>query len=357
MGRIFIGFGGPKTESKNYDGGKISCWSLATSSLESFIDEVKKVIPPINDNITDENYFGGGHKANFGLGIKEIWGKVSWGILIQDDAARSYTDLYERALFLINVFSPSFLYPIFYVSHLGAHRISYDHYPYANMFGWPADIRYHNQNQFEKFAAENLELFFNNLLPQSIYVSNSADRLRDWTREEWSIFAAAILFEGLKTYDSSKSPFLWQREAADISAIAEALCVEEKEELRYRLGKRCSVLVESAHFNNVEGDIKKLYTLRSEFVHGKFGNRIRKGNKGGSWGWDETLLEDFEFLERQVKLIRFLFAGYLKLKSESDLLGGYGTVQSMLETAIIDTNLRARVNSSTQAIFALMPEI
>ncbi len=355
MKKVFLAFSGIRgkaTNGTNYSGNTLSCWRLNHPTVSEFITAIKKEIPP-HPNIKDDFYETTDSNASFGL-TEALWADALWGILVIDKSGDSYTDLFDRALFLANIFSPDFLYPIFYISDFGVHKVGHTKKLLENK----AHARFHNQDKFSLFATKNADDFFELLLEPAGYASTSADRSRNWDREGWRIFAASILFDGLKQYDNSKTLFSWQREAADMSAIYEALCVPETGSIKYRLQKRGPILLEPLGLEEIEDDLGYLYNLRSDFVHGSFGDRLSKDNKNGSWGWDESITKDFDFLGKQSRIIRFSFAGYLKLKNElGTRFNPHKDVVSILEKAILNVPIRNNLHASVREIYSLMSPV
>src|SRR5713226_10040069 len=133
MGKdIFIAFTGPKIEqsaaiqeiSPGYE-----CWNLMAFQMDEFLSSVQKRIPPMNDNVL-MNYTRGASAASSPFGIGgEDYAKCSWGLLLPDLVPDALGNGYAEILFLLNLYSPRFLNPLFYLSDFGVYRPDHvEHY-------------------------------------------------------------------------------------------------------------------------------------------------------------------------------------------------------------------------------------
>lgn len=260
------------------------CWNLKKFTRESFIDVIQKRILPINQNVLKNYKREDTHYDMFGIN-EEQFGQCSWGLLIPDSITeQSFND--RETLFLINLYSPHFLYPAFHVSRFGIQRFSH---------GKPSIVYSNWQNQADIFGTEAFVLFFKNMLLQAQYSMWNRYYVQNWDKEDWRLFAASFLFTGLKEYDNSKNAFDWQRESADMATILEALFTAEdmqKEEIGYRLRKRIAVVL-SSRFPAIEKEMKDLYKDRSSFVHGSFFNEAVGSGKDDT---NDMPLPDFDKL-------------------------------------------------------------
>jgi hypothetical protein len=76
-------------------------------------------------------------------------------------------------------------------------------------------------------------------------VRQDANRVAQWSPEDWRLFLAALLFSGLQEYANGKGSYGWQRESAQMSAILKAMFTADdshNEEVGYRIRKRLAVL-------------------------------------------------------------------------------------------------------------------
>lgn|GEM_PF-1035817 len=352
---ILIGFLGPdiKQDEKVFDIGQgYECWNLKKFTLDEFIDALKEKIPPINDNVL----------RNYKLTEKsiDIWGiteedfsKCSWALFIPDCISDAVTEGYSEALFLLNLFSPSFLYPFFYVEDMGITR------PTINRRGsWMYTSSWHEQNQAHLFKTDNFVNFFKTLIEESGYGSWMLYRAQQWEKEDWRLFVACRFFSNLKDYDDGRDPFEWQRESAEMGATLESLFTSgdnTKDEIVYRLTKRISAIM-SGIFPDIEKDIKDLYKQRSAFVHGDFFNQIAKESQHS---FNNIPSIDFDVLMKQREYVRWALTIYLflfkKLKTEPGNYPPVKNVLQLIEGSIIDTSLREKLLQDIDFIVQVLP--
>jgi hypothetical protein len=82
-------------------------------------------------------------------------------------------------------------------------------------------------------------------LPLAQYGTWDANRVAQWSPEDWRLFLAALLFSGLQVYENGKGSYGWQRESADMSALLKALFTADDPhnvEVGYRIRKRLAML-------------------------------------------------------------------------------------------------------------------
>lgn len=319
------------------------CWNLNKLSRDEFIEAIKKKIAPVNKNVL-KNYQ-----------IEKQYEESSWGLLIPDRPNDVLTDSYAETISLLNLYSSEFLYPIFYISRLGAVRP-----PSQSRFGVRSR---HTQNQSHIFKKEKFASFFKTLLPQARYGNWQSDRVEKWGLEDWRLFVANSLFSGLIQYDGIKNIFGWQRESADLAVILEALFTagdSQNEEIGYRLRKRVAVLL-SWKIENIEAEVKDLYSERSAFVHGSFFAQIAKDSRRNN---NQLPSVNFSRLHDQKEFVRLALVAYLHLarlieEKPAEYMdpstGKNPTTMSVLERAIIDIKLRNKIVKETRALFFLMP--
>lgn len=349
--KIFLAFIGKEIEQEENifeieDG--YECWNLKKFNLDDFIKILKERIPPINDKVLN-NYKERKDNHLFGIN-EESFKKCSWGLLIPDSLDDVNGENYSETNFLINLYSPTFLYPVFYVFDFGIRRPRND----------KPTIQFScSQNQSQIFKTKEFVAFFKNMLPQAQYRGWQFYRAQKWNEEDWRLLVASMLYSGLKDYDNNKDFFGWQRESADMAAILESLFTAgdtHNEEVGYRLRKRVAVLL-SPRFPSIENDIKELYKQRSAFVHGSFFAQIAKESKKAL---HKLPIPDISLLYKQKEYVRWALVGYLHLaqciKLESNDFGDAGKVIEVLERAIIDIELRRKLTIEAERVFSWMPE-
>jgi len=351
---IFLAFAGSDV-SKEPDavteiGDGYECWNLTKFTRASFVAALKEKIPPINNNVL-RNYEVEDGSDRYGI-TEEKFKKCSWGLLIPDCLDDAVVDAHAETIFLLNLYSPSFLYPVFRAGDMGIITEQYDSLSNLNVY-FPLS------NQFEFFKKKEFVTFFKLLLPQSQYGTWLLPRIQTWKEEDWRLFVAALLYSGLKEYDNRKTSFGWQRESADMATILESLFTagdSRNEEVTYRLRKRMAVLL-STKFSSIEDDIKDLYGARSDFVHGRFFQQIAKDSKQS---YNNLPTPDFSVLYNQKERVRLALVAYMYLadivKKNPDGFGGQTSLMKILEKAIIDIPLRNKISEEVGKIFALVPE-
>ncbi|HEY4505806.1 MAG TPA: hypothetical protein VJG67_03905 [Candidatus Paceibacterota bacterium] len=323
------------------------CWDLKKFTFDEFVEEIKNKIPPVNAKVLRNYKLESETVGIFGITEKQ-YEKASWGLLIPDTIEEGGFG-YAETMFLLNLYSPNFLYPLFYVNDMGIARQKFDKDPF---------IYFHTQDH-SIFSTKQFVVFYKTLFEQSKYGSWHLDRIQSWDKEDWRLFVAALLFTGLKDYENSKSSFGWQRESAEMTTILEALFTADdsrNEEVIYRLCKRIAVLLHW-QFPDIEKEIKKeLYKSRSDFVHGAFFLQIAKESPGAN---NNIPTPDFNLLYKHKEYVRFAFVAYLHLailiKRSPAEYKKHKTVMGALEESIIDTELREKIIKQVQALFALMP--
>lgn len=321
------------------------CWNLKKFNLNTFIVALKIKIPPINHTVEMRNYKNEGESLYI-CGLNEDqYKKCSWGLLIPDSLGDS------EALFLLNLYSPSFLYPVFYASDFGITRLTYNK---------PIGRFAHTQNQSSIFKTEKFVSFFKILFSQGMYGVWQLDRIKKWDNEDWRLFAASYLYKGLEEYDNSKNSFGWQRESADMASILEALFTagdSSNEEVGYRLRKRIASFL-SHRFPGIEKDVKELYKQRSDFVHGSFFAQIAKKSKHDSGVIPHP---DFSLLYSYKEYVRWALVAYLYLakliRDNPPYFNDNKSFILALEESIINIELRKKIVDAVDRLFSFMPII
>jgi len=350
---IFFAFTGPKViqESGAHQiAPDYECWNLAKFSLEGFISAIRGRIPPINTNVL-RNYERkpGDADDSFGL-YEEQYEKCSWGLLLPDRVPGALGDGYADILFLLNLYSPRFLYPVFYVTDFGISRP--DHHKSYLLY-------FHDQNQADRFRREQFVRFYEALISESVYACWQADRMALWNEEDWRLFVACLLFTELKTIENSKEVFTWRRESANMVTILESLLTAKGSyvaKVGRKVKQRISTLLGRQLTAN-QRDIEELYQQRHDFVHGSFFLQTKNEIKIQG-GFAQLPSPPFPFLYAQKELIRHALVAYLYLSKvrrlrQADFVGCKNVID-ILEKSIIDVGLRARVSQHAEAIFNLL---
>lgn len=322
------------------------CWDLKKFTLDEFVEELKEKIPPVNNNVLRNYKIEAGSRDPYGLTEKQFE-QCSWGLLIPDTLEEGgFGD--TETMSLLNLYSPTFLYPAFFVNDMGINRRTSHKDPF---------IYFHTQNG-KIFQKKEFVTFYKKLFEQTKYGELNSDRIQTWDKEDWRLFVALSLYSGLKDYENIKSPLGWQRETAEMATILEALFTADdskNEEVMYRLGKRIAALL-SWKFPSIEKDIKKeLYKARSDFVHGSYFIQIAKESPNA---FNNIPIPDFHLLYKHKEYVRVAVVAYLNLAKiiKEGGIDGVKSVMDALEQSIINVPLREKLIKETQELFALMPE-
>lgn len=257
-------------------------------------------------------------------------------------------DGYPEHLFLLNLYSPQFLYPIFYATEMGLWRP--DHKKQTVLYS-------RHQQQSARFKREEFARYHQALIAESGYGSWNAYRMTKWDKEGWRLYGACLLYVGLQEYENSKQFVTWPRESADMATILEALFTagtDDNTEVGYKLRKRAAALLASQE-PGVEREIKMLYKERSSFVHGSFFQRIAKQVKIAD-GIGQLPLPPFADLYRQKECVRKALVAYLylnQIRHSTAEFGRFGSVIEILEEAIMNLDMRERVRRHVESILSL----
>ena len=354
MQYVFIAFYGWNEPEMKQDekiftiSGDFECWNLKKFSTEEFIDQIKTKIPPVNDNVL-RNYLSSESSTE---GISEgLYKKCLWGILLPTADGDQFLTGYKKALSLINLFSPKFMSPAFYVTNFGIQKV-----PETKQIDSPPN----DHQGYELFKNQNFADFYDLMYEQMNYFTWMRDIVLSWQDEDWRLFMAASFYEGLKEYDKGKSVYTWQRESADMATLLEKLFTAgdtQNEEIGYRLRKRISCLI-GWKITDIEDGIKALYKDRSEFIHGAYYKKILRGMRRNQNDNAMPPSPDFEKLYKTKEYIRIIFVAYLyasKIKNGDEELKQYSSIQGILEESIINIELRNKLINLIKPVIELLP--
>ena len=284
------------------------------------------------------------------FGITEThFAESSWGLMIPIPPGDGGMFSYGETIFLLELYSALFMYPLFYGTDFGIGREQYTmNVPIALRFPRRPDI----------FKRPEFIQFFEMLSPQAQYGTWQRDRAQHWTAEDWRLFTAVFLFRGLREYDQGKSAFGWQRESADMACVLEALFTAEDittRQIGARLRNRIAALL-SGPFPTIEDDVKALYQQRSEFVHGSFFTQIGTDSKK----WDHGLpIPDYLILESQRERVRWALVAYLHLsqlhRKSPERYDHKLKIIDVLEASGSHEHLRKTMLEDLEPLFALLP--
>ena len=263
---IFIAFTGPGIDQaepvcKIADG--YECWNLKTFDLDGFIASVQSRIPPVNENVLGNYKLAPGAPQDPFAITDGQYGAAAWGLLLPHDIPEVIVDGYGETLFLLNLYSPRFLYPCFYVTDLGIWRRDY---------GKRREIYFHAQQQSARFRREEFVKYHQMLKSEAGYGSWNAYRMKCWSTEDWRLLLASILYVGLQDCENSKEFITWPREAADMATILETLFTagtDDNSEVGYKLRKRAAALVAFRQPGRRTGNqdpVQRTQFLRAWFV-------------------------------------------------------------------------------------------
>jgi hypothetical protein len=346
--KIFLAFTGPEINQEMdileiHDG--YEYWDLKKFTLKDFVKKIKTRIPPAHSGIPEKNYSTDQISNPWGITEKH-YEQCSWGLFLPETIEDSYSAANET-LFLLNLYSPMFMYPHFAVNDIGITRLEHKK-EYFN---------YWHYQDAKPFLKKDFVTFYKKLLPQSVYSIWEYNRVQNWDKEDWRLFVASNLFLGLKDYENSKHSFEWQRESAEIATILESLFTAgdtQNEEVIYRLKKRISIILYK-HFPEIEKELKTLYKARCSFVHGSFFSEIAKKSKS-----DDIPVPDFNMLYKHKECARWALIGYLYLanitKNDTNKYQGKNVMQ-LIEESILNVELRKTISEDVENIFTLLPPL
>lgn len=355
MNYLFIAFygwpGSPIDQTKPvcHIDGDFEVWNLRKFSDEEFIGAIKDKIPPANKNLL-KNYVIA-DKSSEGINKKQ-YSQCLWGILVPNPCEHWLG--YKKALSILNLFSIKYMYPAFFVTNWGIRKVSEFK---------ETGVRPNNNQGYEQFKTPNFVSFYKEMVEQMKYFVWDRNDALAWTEEDWRLFMASSFYDGLQKYETSKTFYTWQRESADMATLLETLFTagdSQNEEIGYRLRKRVGSLIQWK-FNDIERELKDLYTDRCQFVHGSCYKGIIKAMKKNKYDNAMPPPSDFEKLYKTKERIRFIFVAYLYLhkvivsRSEK-LFMTYKNVQEALEEAILNTELRTKIIEVVKPIVELPPE-
>ena len=101
------------------------CWNLKKFTLDDLIIVLKKKIPLINKNVLRNYKLNTRRNDMFGITEKE-YEECSWALLLPDGLNGSNLGNYSEIIFLLNLYSSKFLYPLFYGSHFGIMQVAHE---------------------------------------------------------------------------------------------------------------------------------------------------------------------------------------------------------------------------------------
>lgn len=308
---FFIAFSGRPNKSqrkKTRVSKEISIWNLKKFTKKELIKEFQKKIPLLS-HLKSKNCY------KFDFIPKNV--QLTWGILIEDTFWKDNILNNSELLAICNLFSDTFLNPLFTVIDLGIQ-------PLEILKGFKQN-NYWEQNKYEIFAHENFQKFYNQLKTEKEYFVWYVDYIENWIKqpddlikkENWRIFLAYSLFKDLEKYDYGKKPYTHLKEVVDIATILELLLTKKNENggIKENLAKRSHALLGRA-FKNIETEIKNLYKERSKFAHGSHYIEIAINAKLGANGTYIFPGIDFEKLKKYRTYLRLTLIIYIFLNKE-----------------------------------------
>jgi len=222
-------------------------------------------------------------------------------------------------------------------------------------------MQFHGEDK--KFTNKFFLKFYNLLTPEIIGTNWHADEVLKWTREQWRLSIACLLFIELEKYQRSKRPMTWQKECAEMVTLYETLLSRFKNDNgRYKIIQRIQILLSEDYkhdFKEVKKNLTSLFDYRNEFVHGSFFDRLKKETKSYP---DRTQMAqlpnvDFSFLEDQTEILRKTFIAFIYLekkfkKIKSTKLKGL-SVPEIVNLGIMDTTMRKKIQKYCKEILSL----
>ncbi len=267
---------------------------------------------------------------------------------------KDYLDGRYESIFTVNLFSELNLPVMFYVQQLG---ITVE----------KRNLPIHEKAQFhgedKKFLNSKFTRFYKAMFPALIGVRWQAYEVTKWSREDWRISVACLLFGELAKYQRSKEIMTWQAECADIVSFYEALLSRKSNDNgHYRIGQKIEVLLGQYYKKELPGmrrDLGELFEARNDFVHGSFFDRLKKLTQTYPDNQDMAQLPivDFHFLETQSRTAKQVLVTFLYLKKalSSGRFRNQMTVPEFIHSGIMDIKIRRIIQAHTKDILKLMP--
>lgn len=350
MKKIFLAFPGYQVgiTQKIKKIGEFEFWNLEKINETEFIELIQAKIRPLNKNVR-KNYYTISSEENYKKSYKES----TWGMLLPDYSKDNLGSKYE-SLFVTNLFSDLALPVTFYVSGIG---VMIEKTKIDNL----KKMQFHGEDK--KFTNKFFLKFYNLLTPEIIGTNWHADEVLKWTREQWRLSIACLLFIELEKYQRSKSPMTWQKECAEIVTLYETLLSRFKNDNgRYKIIQRIQILLSEDYkhdFKEVKKNLTSLFDYRNEFVHGSFFDRLKKETKSYPDSTQMAQLPnvDFSFLEDQTEILRKTFITFIYLekkfkKIKSTKLKSL-SVPEIVNLGIMDTAMRKKIQKYCKEILSL----
>lgn len=311
-----------------------------------FVSELKTAIPSANQNITDKDYlngFGRRHDDTRPV-MPQIYEKCSWGLLLPtvSDPHR-IAGGEDQYLFILNLFSPAFLHPLFIGTEAGLTDRS-SLLPRFWMAGMSGD-----QDQADKFKNPNFPNFYKAMLSLGRFFYSSTDDMDKWTNENAILAMACILFDDLKKYHS-KSPYMYHREYLDMCVILETMLMQQREPFNaLNISNRANVLL-GQRYPDSKSCFAEIYHERNGFVHGKTFKEMKRYSMDNMYSDSTIAYNDhhFKLTTKAQGYLRRLLAAYLyvyKRKKSYPRLGNALNLK-LISKAAGNLYLRKRVKAS-----------
>jgi hypothetical protein len=348
MQKIFLAFPGYQVtlREKIRAIGGFEFWNLEKISEDEFIKLIQERIKPFNKNVR-KNYFSTHSEDDY----RRAYKKSSWGMLLPNYyRSKDYLEGRWESLFAVNLFSQYDLPVTFCVQRLG---ISVENTPFEK-------AQFHSEDK--RFQSTKFFKFYKEIFPTLIGVRWQAYDVAKWGREDWRLYAACLLFQGLTKYQKSTQLMTWQAECADIVSFYETLLSRKKNDNgRYKIGQKIEVML-GGHYRksltNIQDGLTELFESRNEFVHGSFFERLKTSTKNhpGQPHMAQLPMVDFGFLTTQSKIAKQVMVAYLYLmkKFATKRAGVQKTVPEIIHSGIMDVKMRVKIRRATGEILRLM---
>jgi len=391
---VFRGYKNTQLRKKHVIATGIECWNLRKMKFDEFISEISTAIAPRNPSMTEASYLQDHHfritsaHENDINKIKAAWKPyyelASWGLLIKiktNSWAKKVnhhirfpiTDQYleDNALFLINLFSPYFLHPIFIVNDMGFHSSDI---PYGEL-----KVSLQDQQQAPAFKSQNFVKFLNelsrmdytfyNLLSLEVTGTGSQGmndlykilrKKKIVSQEEYRAARACCLFDQLKKYSCRGKNHLNDKEYVEFCTILETLITfDGRSGASYKLSKRITLMLGNVLKNvDIDDEIAGLTKKRNNFIHGTSFSVIEAVDHAD---FLKKYKELFRSTELFTKITRFVLVGYLYLLKQKQFHLAFrniskNSIPELLDSALLDIKLRSKLQMQLRKIYSLMPK-
>ncbi len=351
MSAVFLAFPGyePTVSGVHVAFDGVELWNLKDISLTDFVSRFEARVPIINRDNRPNPFVGSDYDT-----FRSSYEASTWGILLPD-VSSDYLSVRYVSYLLLSLYSGKFLPVMFHATELGI-TVERDqiHVGMAAQF--------HKEDL--QFVSEAFSKFYRTLYGVVASTQWNSGTVLAWTSEKWRLCLASILFLDLARYQYSKQVLTWPKECSDLVTLHELLLsTKERDRGASKMPRRIRALL-GAHIGRPTSDIhdqlSRLFDFRSEFVHGRFFQRLKEQTRrAGNGDLADVPHVEFKFLRDQTLLARQVFVAVLYLASDIGRLPALGSSNAPVQEAVAraeqDPRLRRSLQTMTDSILKLLP--